>query len=385
MIKDKKGKILVTCPKGIETYLRDELTGLGYPVISGSTSGVETEGTLDDTMKLNLCIRTGQRVLFFINKFNVLNINEFYRNVKRIRWEDYIYEDGYICVTSFVDSPLIKDSRFANLKCKDAVVDRFREKYGRRPDSGPDRNSAVIFIYWKDYECSIYLDTSGETLSKRNYRKIPLEAPMQEALAASVISATGWAGYGDFINPMCGSGTLAIEAALIALNRPSGLSRKSFGFMHLRGFDRVLWEKIRHESTELSTGTLNSRIIATDKSTGAVVAARENAVYAGVENMIEFKVCDFSDTPVPARKGIVIFNPAYGERMGEVSKLENTYRKIGDFLKQRCGGYRGYIFTGNLDLARKVGLRTKRRIQFFNGKIECRLLEYELYEGSRKT
>jgi putative N6-adenine-specific DNA methylase len=207
---------------------------------------------------------------------------------------------------------------------------------------------------------------------------------MQETLAAAVVLATGWAGNGNFINPMCGSGTLAIEAALIALGRAPGLLRSNYGFMHLRGFDESSWKVLRRKIRAETKDRLNGRMIATDVSQQAVEAAKKNAMTAGVDRFIESGVCDFSQTPVPTNGGVVILNPEYGERMGEIEKLRETYKEIGDFFKKKCQGYKGYVFTGNLDLAKKVGLRTNRRITFYNGPIECRLLEYDLYEGSRK-
>ncbi len=208
---------------------------------------------------------------------------------------------------------------------------------------------------------------------------------MQETLAAAVIKATGWNGSGHFINPMCGSGTLAIEAALAGLNRASGILRDNFGFMHLKGFNESLWKELRTQAKKEAGKTLNCRIIATDIRRDAVEAARSNAATAGVERLIEFAVCDYSETLIPDGSGIVILNPEYGERMGAGKELESVYKGIGDFFKQKCGGYTGYIFTGNLDLTKKVGLRAKKKVQFFNGAIECKLLEYELYKGSRKN
>jgi putative N6-adenine-specific DNA methylase len=270
------------------------------------------------------------------------------------------------------------------VKCKDAVVDRIKEKRGRRPDTGPVRDKVVVHLYWKDNLGQVYLDTSGEPLSKRGYRMIPLKAPMQEPLAAAVVLATGWKGDGSFINPMCGSGTLAIEAALIGLGRAPGLLRNNYGFAHLRGFDESIWKTLRRKIRAEAKDRLNGRIIATDISRQAVEAAKKNAMTAGVERLIELGVCDYSETPVPDGGGVVVLNPEYGERMGEIEGLKGIYRGVGDFLKKKCKGYLGYVFTGNLDLAKKVGLRTKRRIPFYNGPIECRLLEYDLYEGSRK-
>jgi putative N6-adenine-specific DNA methylase len=305
--------------------------------------------------------------------------------VSRIKWEDIILEDGYLCVTSSVETESIKDSRFANLKCKDAIVDRMNEKCGRRPDSGPKRDRTVIHLYWKDERCQVYLDTSGEPLSRRGYRRIPLKAPMQETLAAAVILATGWKGDGNFINPMCGSGTLSIEAALIALHKAPGLLRNNYGFMHLKGFDEPFWKALRKNAKGATRNRLKGKIIATDISEKAVEVAKKNAATAGVAQLMEFGVCNYSETPVPEGGGVVVLNPEYGERLGETEELKEVYKGMGDFFKKKCLGYKGYIFTGNLDLAKKVGLKTKRRIPFFNSNIECRLLEYDLYEGSKKS
>jgi 23S rRNA G2445 N2-methylase RlmL len=384
-VKAGKGRILITCANGASPFLCGELAALGYPILNAEVAMVATEGTIADAMRLNLFLRTGQRVLFLLGVFGASGPDELYRGIAAMAWEDYIDADGYISVTSHVDHPAVSDSRFVNLKVKDAIVDRIREKLGKRPDSGPDRDRAVVSIYWKGGKCSVCLDTSGEPLSKRGYRKIPLKAPMQETLAASVVIAAGWKGTGNFINPMCGSGTIAIEAALICLGRPPGLSRPNFGFMHLREFDRGLWNAIRAEAEKSTAKKPGGRIIATDLDPRAVDAAMQNARAAGVADSIEFGVCDFAGTVVPEGGGVVVLNPEYGERMGDVRQLEGTYGRIGDFFKQKCGGYMGYIFTGNFGLAKKVGLRTKRRLTFFNGGIECRLLEYELYEGSRKN
>jgi len=381
----KTSRIIVTCAKGLSPFLKEEIQSLDLPVLSEGTAYVETEGSLYDALRLNLFIRTGQRVLFLLKEFSVSHPDELYRKVSGIPWEDYLPADGYLCVTSFVETPSIRDSRFANLKCKDAIVDRIKKVSGRRPDSGPLRDSSVVHLYWKEERCQVYMDTSGESLSKRGYRRIPLQAPMQETLAAAVVLATGWRGDGDFINPMCGSGTLAIEAALIGLNRPPGLLRSNYGFMHWKGFDETAWKRLRQQAKSGVKKNLSGKIIATDIRREAVEASEKNAATAGVAHLIEFKACDFSQTPVPEGGGVVVLNPEYGERMGDVEKLRETYRGIGDFFKKRCARYRGFIFTGNFDLAKYVGLRTKRRVPFYNSNIECRLLEYELYEGSRKT
>jgi putative N6-adenine-specific DNA methylase len=207
---------------------------------------------------------------------------------------------------------------------------------------------------------------------------------MLEALAAGVIMATEWDKKSPFIVPMCGSGTLAIEAALLATDKTPGLFRMNYGFMHIMGYDEQIFFNERRALKDKAKKAIGFKIIATDISQDAVDIAQKNANTAGVEHLIEFSVCDFEETDVPEEPGVVMFNPEYGERLGVHSKLEATYKRIGDFMKKKCGGYRGYIFTGNPDLAKKIGLRANRRIEFYNGKLDCRLLEYELYEGSKR-
>ncbi|MDQ5986712.1 MAG: Ribosomal RNA large subunit methyltransferase L [Syntrophus sp. SKADARSKE-3] len=381
----KKSTIFITAPKGLVPCLAEEVRQYGYPVRAELDAAVETEGTLTDTMDLNLRLRTAHRVLYLVKEGRAKSPAEFYGLLSTLSWEEWIAADGYLCVTSTADTEAIKDSQFVNVKAKDAIVDRIREKRGQRPDSGSDRTGAVVHIYWKEDKVRVFIDTSGEALSRRGYRKIPLQAPMQETLAAGVILSTGWKGDGPFVNPMCGSGTLAIEAVLIALNRAPGIQRSNFGFMHVMGYDAAVWKQWRLKVRAMEKKELSCPVIATDIRTEAVRAAQQNARTAGVDHLITFRRCPFEGTPVPEEKGIVILNPGYGERMGAAPELAITYRGIGDYFKSRCKGYRGYIFTGNFDLAKKVGLRTSRRMAFYNSDIECRLLEYELYEGSRKT
>lgn len=379
-----KNRILITCPKGIPPFLTQELRSLGFPALAEHAAGVETEGTPDDALRLNLLLRTGHRVLVLLRELAARNADELYRGVFGLPWEEYVGETGYLCVTSSVENPTIRDARYANVRVKDAIVDRIREKRGRRPDAGPDRSGTVVHLYWKGGRANVSLDTSGEPLSRRGYRKIPLAAPMQETLAAAVVLATGWDGGGNFVNPMCGSGTLAIEAALIALNRAPGLLRSNFGFMHSKGWNEKLWNGLRERAEREARKSLPGRIVAADIDPGAVEAARKNAAAAGVGDLIEFAVCDFRETPVPGGGGAIVLNPGYGERMGDAATLEGVYKGIGDFFKRKCAGYAGYVFTGNPDLAKKIGLRAKRRLPFMNSGIECRLLEYELYDGTRR-
>lgn len=376
--------ILITCARGITPILKRELLDLGFPVLSEAVAGIESEGTLDDTQRLNLHLRTAHRVLFTLKEFTAKDADALYRELSGMAWEELIPADGYVCVTSSVETASIRDPRFASLRCKDAIVDRIRKRTGKRPDAGPERDRSVVHLYWKNDRCSMYLDTSGAPLSRRGYRKIPLTAPMQETLAAAVVLETGWTGEGCFVNPMCGSGTLAIEAALIALDRAPGLLRGNFGFMHVPGYNDALWTDLREAARKRSKRELAGRMIASDIDPAAVEAARKNAVTAGVEQFIEFGVSEYASTAVPDGGGVVVMNPEYGERMGDAVRLGTVYKGIGDFLKQKCLGYRGYVFTGNAALGKKVGLKPRRSIPFWNSGIECRLLEYELYAGSRK-
>lgn len=382
----KINRLLVSCPARITPILRAELQELGYSVHQESDTFVETSGTMNDVMILNLYLRTAHRVLYHLYDFTASNPKELYDGFSAIAWEDYFSVDEYISISSHVEHPDVNDSRFPNMKAKDAIVDRFRKIFGRRPDSGSERKGVMIYFYWVNQKCSVFFDMSGTTLTKRNYRKIPYKAPMQEALAAAVLLAAEWKGNGNFINPMCGSGTLAIEAAMIALNKVPGLHRSNFSFMHLKGYDEEAWKNIRNEARRKSVRKTDGKIIASDISSDAVSAALQNARTAGVDHLIDFRVCDFRETEVPQDSdGIVMLNPEYGERLGEIRQLEEIYSSIGDFFKQKCMGYTGYVFTGNLDLAKKIGLKAQRRIPFYNGKIDCRLLKYELYLGSRKA
>ena len=381
----KNSDLLITCAKAVTPWLAEEIQSLGYHVTEQLKLGVFTRGTFSDAILLNLKLRTAYRVLLRLDSGRAKSPGDLYRAVKRIKWEDYLHVDGYVCVTSSVKQPMIRDTRFANLKTKDAIVDRMKEVYKKRPDSGPERDRAVVFVYWQDDQYSVFLDTTGEPLSKRGYRKIPLRAPMQETLAAAVLAATGWAGKDALVNPMCGSGTLGIEAALRALNKAPALTRSHFAFQHIKGFTGEHYHKLCLSLQKNSLEEMPGRIILSDHDKQAVRAAQKNAAAAGVEHLLEFHVCDFAETPVPPGNGIVVLNPGYGVRLQQQNELEQLYKRIGDFMKQRCPGYTGYVFTGNLQLIRDIGLKPSRKYVFFNGDIESRLLKFDLYSGSRRT
>ena len=380
----KKETIVITCARGAGDYLRQEVEQLGYTVRSTSDTRIEIAASLHDAMRLNLMLRIGVNVLCLLKRFSCNDPDELYQKVVSFPWEDYIAPSEYLSVVSRVNTPTIDNSVFASQKVKDAIVDRVSEKCGSRPNSGPDRDNVVINFYWNDNKCWIYLNTSGKKLPDRGYRKIPHTAPLQEALAAALLRAAGFDGSQPLVNPMCGSGTLAIEAALIALKRAPGLLRSNFGLKHIIGFDSEAWAALRIKARAQSKKNLPFRIIATDIDTRAIEAAKKNAQTAGVDQLIEFHVCDFKDTPIPEEKGIVILNPEYGYRLGKEQELEGTYKGIGDFFKKKCAGFTGYVFTGNMSLAKKIGLKASRRMVFFNARIECRLLQYQIYAGSKQ-
>jgi putative N6-adenine-specific DNA methylase len=377
-----KGKVFITCKDRSVTYLEQEVRELGFIPVSVTRTGLEVLASLEECMDLNLHLRTASHVLYEIKSFYLRNADDIYRRFKAIPWEDYLDVDGYFSVNSVAENESITTPLIVNVKVKDAIVDRFRELKGRRPDSGSDFSGLVIQVYWKETQAIVYLNTSGETLAKHGYRKIPGKAPMMEALAAATIFATEWNTRVPFINPMCGSGTLAIEAALIASKRYPGLYREDYAFQHILGYtpDSFLAKKKKLENKIIHDPGV--RIIASDISLQAISFAQENAAFAGVDHIITFQTGDFAETEIPEKpRGVIMFNPEYGERLGELGELEETYKRMGDFMKQKCAGYRGYIFTGNMDLAKKVGLKASRRIEFWNGTIDCRLLKYDMYAG----
>ena len=379
-------RIIVTCSNRLSPFLEKEIRELGFISVRVFKTGVELKGSLVDCIRLNLNLRCASQVLYSLKEFNAANADELYKNLVEYPWEDVIAAEGYFSISSNVDNPTINNSLFANVKVKDAIVDRFRNRTGARPDSGPETGKAVIHLYWKETLAEIFIDTSGETLSKHGYRKIPGKAPMMESLAAATLLATNWDRHSTFINPMCGSSTIAIEALLLATNRKPGLLRFNYAFMHVLGYEDQFYDAEFKKVEQLVKEVPGLKVIATDISEDAINISKVNAGIAGVEEFIEFAVCDFEETAIPEEGGgVIYFNPEYGDRLGVEAELELTYKRIGDFMKKKCKGYTGYIFTGNLELAKKIGLKPSRRIEFYTSKIDCRLLEYELYSGTRRV
>ena len=398
---DKNYPIIISCAKELSRWTEIEVIDMGYHPIEVTENTVVVRGSMRDVMKLNLRLRTAHRVLVPLLRTTCFNIKDLYEAARSIDWENLIEADGYFSVSSIVHNFTIRDTRIPSLYTKDAIADRMREKCQRRPDSGGENKGAAVFVYWERDEVIIYLDTSGEPLSKRGYRKIPGSAPMQETLAAACIMALRWDGKTPFVSPMCGSGTPAIEATMIAMNKAPGSLKGHFAFQSVKGYRSIIpgesaskiaprqhvgaspeqiWKELVMDAVDAEKKEGLPPIIATDISPEAVDNAHSNAIAAGVSQYITFKACDFGDTPVPesdeSPRGVVFFNPEYGIRLGTFEELAPVYERIGNFMHEKCGGYTGGLITGNPDLARCVNLYYKTRVPFFNGPIDCRLFVY---------
>ena len=394
---DKNYPIIISCAKELSRWTEIEVLDLGYKPIEVTENTVVVRGSMRDVMNLNLRLRTAHRVLVPLLRTVCRNIRDLYEAALSIDWENLIEADGYFSVSSIVHNYTIRDTRLPSLYTKDAIADRMREKCQRRPDSGGENKGAAVFVYWEREEVIIYLDTSGEPLSKRGYRKIPGSAPMQETLAAACLMAMQWDGKTPFLSPMCGSGTPAIEAAMFAMNKAPGTLKGHFAFQSIKDYGRIIpgesaprvaprqragaspeqiWKELLIDAKDQEKTDNLPKIVATDISPEAVENAHTNAIAAGVAPYIDFKACDFADSPIPEGRGCVFFNPEYGIRLGTYEELAPVYERIGSFMNERCAGWTGGLITGNPDLARLVNLYYRTRVPFFNGPIDCRLFIY---------
>jgi putative N6-adenine-specific DNA methylase len=377
----KPADIRITCAPAIGPWLAEEVSGLGLEVVRPLKAGAIVRGNWQDAWRLCLELRTAFQVLFPIKSFRCNSPDDLYRAARSIEWETLVDPDGYVTIESKVDHPSINNSMFPNLRLKDAIVDRFMETVGRRPDAGSERRGVVVHLFWSRERATISLSAAGRKLADRGYRRNPHKAPLQETLAAAIVMATGWKGDVPLALPMCGSGTLAIEAALIALDRAPGLLRAKYGFTHVRGFDEDAWNAMRRDARKRAAKTPGVPIVASDIDAGAIEAARRNAETAGVAQLIDFHVCDFEQAPLPEAPGVLIVNPEYGARLGEAEALRPVYERLGAYFKQRCPGWTCHLFSGNRDLTPAIGLKASRKVPFFNADIECRLLRYEMWSG----
>jgi putative N6-adenine-specific DNA methylase len=332
--------------------------------------------------KSNLLLRTAVKILKPIHSFFAGNEQQLYDNIKKIDWSEYFTYNNTFAIDGATHSDIFSHSKYVALKSKDAIADQFREKYGIRPSVDPANPDMRINVHINDRSVIVSLDSSGSSLGKRNYRLAQSEAPISEVLAAGIILLSQWDRKCDFIDPMCGSGTFPIEAALLANNIPSGRNRK-FGFEKWFDFDEDLWNKIKDEANSKIIKS-DVKIIAKDSDKSIIEIATENDKRAGVQDRIEFECIDFFQTTHTAGKGIVVINPPYGERL-KMDDIINFYKDMGSRLKHFYQGCDAWIISANYEALKFFGLRTSRKIKLFNGPMECRLQKYELYQGSKKA
>ncbi|MFL1896443.1 class I SAM-dependent RNA methyltransferase [Aquimarina sp. 2-A2] len=369
---------------GFEELLAKELRDLGAERVKIGNRVVSFYGDLGFMYKANLCLRTALKILKPIGDKRIRNDKDLYNFVKSIDWEQYMDARDTFAIYATVHSTVFKHSQFVSLKAKDAIVDKFREDKGERPDVDTQYPDLTINIHIQEDMCTISLDSSGGSLHHRGYRTATNIAPINEVLAAGILLHSGWRGQSNFMDPMCGSGTLAIEAAMIACNIPANLNRKEFAFEKWLDWDMDLFEKIEEVSLK-KVRDFNYKIYASDKAPSAVRKAKENIINANLSDFITVKEDNFFESIKQTEGPLhMVFNPPYGERLQQLN-IEEFYGQIGDALKQGYPGTNAWFITSNLEGLKFVGLRPSRKIKVFNGKLEGRLVKYEMYEGSKKA
>lgn len=367
--------------KGLEEVLANEITALGAQNVKILNRAVSYSGDKAMIYRTNLNLRTALKILKPINVFKAKNEVELYKGIYKINWADYMSVENTLSIFTTVSSQYFNHTQYVALKAKDALVDQFRNSFGKRPSIDTNNPDIHIHLHLVEDECTVLLDSSGEPLNKRGYRVNSLIAPINEVLAAGMILLSGWDGDSNFIDPMCGSGTLPIEAALIAYKIPPGIFRKQFAFEKWKDFDKDLFEEIYNE--DYPERKFEHKIIAADISSGAVRIATENAKNAFVQNKIEFITQSFEKLTPPEEGGIVMMNPPYGERLKK-NDIESFYERIGNQLKKSFTGYEAWIISNNKEALKKVGLKPSAKIPLINGALECNFLRYNLYKGSKK-
>jgi putative N6-adenine-specific DNA methylase len=374
-------RFFATCARGLEPVLGKELRDLGAGDVTPGRGGVHFAGDLALLYQANLWLRSAIRVLRPILEAAVTTPEELYDAVQTVDWSRYLTPEHTLAVDCNVRDSQITHSKYAALKTKDAICDQFIAKCGKRPSVNVDEPMVGLNLHIYRDQAVLSLDSSGESLHKRGYRPILTKAPLNEALAAALVLLTGWTGETPFVDPLCGSGTLCIEAAWIALTRPPGLTRRRFGFMGWMDYDIALWTELRDQARRHVRKKLPAPILGSDLRKDAVAFARTNARAAGIGHLLRFKVADVKDfQPPPGPPGTILCNPPYGERLGDEKDLENLHRTLGEVFG-RCPGWKIFVFTGNARLARRIGHKPINQVHLFNGKIPCRLLEYVLDYG----
>lgn len=369
---------------GLEPVLAEELKNLGAKKIQPGIRSVTFTGDKALLYKANLYLRTALRVLKPFNSFKVSNEDQLYKNAGKTDWS-FIKSDQTIAVESTVNSSFFRHSKYVALLLKDAIVDQIRNKTGKRPDVDIANPDYRIHIHINDDMAELSLDSSGESLHRRGYRARQSAAPLNEVLAAGLLALAGWKGTGIFTDPMCGSGTIPIEAALIAKNIPPGFIRNEFGFMNWDDFDPGLWGKILADAEKNFISKPDAQIYGSDFSGKYIDIARENSRIAGTSDIITFETADFRKftPPVPENNALTVINPPYGERLS-LPDVKDFYKNIGDRLKEVYTNYDVWIISSNKDAMKSVGLRTSRKLTLKNGPLEVKYHKYEMYRGSKK-
>lgn len=370
---------------GLEEVLLAELQLLGARNLKKHNRAVSFTGDLGFMYKANLCLRTAIRILVPIHDFQLKHENDLYDGVMAFAWEDYLSADDTLSVHAHINSPLFNHSHFVALRVKDAIVDRFRNKYGKRPSVDLEMPTLSLSVSVQQNTCYLLLDSSASPLFKRGYREATNQAPLNEVLAAGLIGLTGWDKEKPLVDPMCGSGTFLIEAALMANNVPPGYFRADYGFMRWMNYDATLWDTIYQGAIRKITDAENLHLLGADIYGPTLAKARTNIRNAQVEPWITLKHFDFKDLNPPEEKGILLINPPYGERMGEAEAIQALYKSMGDTLKNKWQGWEAWILTANPVAAKAIRLNPDRKIQVFNGALDCRWLHYSLYAGTKRA
>lgn len=379
----KNFKMVAKTLFGFEELLAQELRQLGASEIEVGTRNVSFEGDKGFMYKANLCCRTAIKILKPITVFNIFNEEDLYKKVYEIKWEDYMDVDGSLAVNATIFSDYFTHSQYISLKTKDAIVDRFRDKEGKRPDVDLDHPTLRINVHIDRNICTISLDSSGESLHKRGYKVANTIAPINEVLAAGLIMLSGWNGQCDFMDPMCGSGTILTEAAMIACRIPPNLNREEFGFETWPDFDVALYELIEDAALK-KIRDFHFKIYGFDTDQEALSKAKENVKSANLDEFIDLKNQDFFTSKKETdRPMYIVFNPPYDERIS-VDDIDKFYGNIGTTLKHNYPGTQAWMITANIEALKSVGLRPSKKIKLFNGKLESRFVRYEMYEGSKK-
>jgi len=368
---------------GLEEILATELRKLGASKVEIGTRNVTFEGDTGFMYKANLCCRTAIKILKPITSFNVFTEADIYKKVYEIPWEDYMDVDGSLAVDATVFSDKFTHSKYISLKTKDAIVDRFRDKEGRRPDVDLDHPTLRVNIHIDRNICTLSLDSSGQSLHKRGYKVANTMAPINEVLAAGMILLAGWNGQCDLLDPMCGSGTILTEAAMIACNIPPNLNRDEFAFENWPDFNVDLYELIENAALK-KIRDFHFKIQGFDLEADIVSKAKENINSANLQEFISVRKQDFFESKKETERSLfIVFNPPYDERL-QVD-AEKLYASIGTTLKHGYPGTQAWMITSNMEALKHVGLRPSRRIKLYNGKLESKLVRYDMYEGSKKA